>query len=129
MSEAQELVFELLLISTGAKQSLTHSYCDKDWEAALDIANEQAILGVLLDALVRIQTVHGEGLMVQGSFPSKMLLLQLAVSLSFIYLCPNTVLAHWIYLVAAGIVLVVAYVLFKKKYYHLHEEYLASLKK
>ena len=25
--------------------------------------------------------------------------------------------------------LVVAYVLFKKKYYHLHEEYLASLKK
>ena len=28
-----------------------------------------------------------------------------------------------------GIVLAVAYVLFKKKYYHLHEEYLASLKK
>lgn len=53
--------------------------------------------------------------------------LQLAVSLGFIYLCPNTVLAHWIYLVAAGIVLAVAYVLFKMKYYHLHEEYLASL--
>ena len=57
------------------------------------------------------------------------MVLQLAVSLGFIYLCPNTVLAHWIYLVAAGIVLAVAYVLFKKKYYHLHEEYLASLKK
>ena len=28
-----------------------------------------------------------------------------------------------------GGLLVVAYVLFKKKYYHLHEEYLASLKK
>jgi hypothetical protein len=27
------------------------------------------------------------------------------------------------------VVLAVAYVLFKKKYYHLHEEYLASLKK
>ena len=27
------------------------------------------------------------------------------------------------------IVLALAYVLFKKKYYHLHEEYLASLKK
>lgn len=55
--------------------------------------------------------------------------MQLVVSLGFIYLCPDTVLAHWIYLVAAGIVLAVAYVLFKIKYYHLHEEYLASLKK
>lgn len=55
--------------------------------------------------------------------------LQLAVSLGFIYLCPNTVLAHWIYLIGALVVLAVVYVLFKKKYYHLHEEYLASLKK
>ena len=55
--------------------------------------------------------------------------IQLVVSLGFIYLCPNTILAHWIYLIGAGIVLAVAYVLFKKKYYHLHEEYLESLKK
>ena len=55
--------------------------------------------------------------------------IQLVVSLGFIYLCPNTILAHWIYLVAAGIVLAGAYVVFMKKYYHLHEEYLASLKK
>lgn len=55
--------------------------------------------------------------------------LQLVISLGFIYLCPDTVLAHWIYLICAGGVLVVAYVLFMKKYYHLHEEYLASLKK
>ena len=54
--------------------------------------------------------------------------IQLVISLGFIYLCPNTVLAHWIYLVAAALVLAVAYVLFKMKYYHLHEEYLASLK-
>lgn len=54
---------------------------------------------------------------------------QLVVSLGFIYLCPNTVLAHWIYLVCAAVVLVLAYVLFMKKYYHLHEEYLATLKK
>lgn len=54
--------------------------------------------------------------------------LQLAISLIMIYLVPNTILAHWIYLVAVGIVLVAAYVLFMKKYYHLHEEYLASLK-
>ena len=54
--------------------------------------------------------------------------LQLAVSLGFIYLCPDTVLAHWIYLICAAVVLAVAYVLFMRKYYHLHEEYLASLR-
>ena len=55
--------------------------------------------------------------------------LQLVVSLGFIYLIPNTIVAHWIYLVTAALVLAVAYVLFKMKYYHLHVEYLASLKK
>lgn len=55
--------------------------------------------------------------------------LQLAVSLGFIYLCPDSVAAHWGYLVGTAVVLGVAYVLFKKKYYHLHEEYLNSLKK
>lgn len=55
--------------------------------------------------------------------------LQLAVSLGFIYLIPNTVLAHWIYLVAAAVVFAIAYILFKLKYYHLHEEYLKSLEK
>ena len=54
--------------------------------------------------------------------------MQLAVSLGFIYLCPDRVVAHWVYLVGALVVLAIAYVLFKKKYYHLHEEYLASLK-
>lgn len=54
--------------------------------------------------------------------------LQLVISLVMVYLIPNTVLAHWIYLVAVVIVLVLAYVLFVKRYYHLHEEYLASLK-
>ena len=55
-------------------------------------------------------------------------LLQLVISLGFVYLCPDTVVAHWIYLISAIIVLALIYVLFKKKYYHLHEEYLASLK-
>lgn len=54
--------------------------------------------------------------------------LQLVVSLGFIYLCPNTVLAHWIYLIMAILVLSLGYVLFMKKYYHLHEEYLNSLR-
>ena len=54
--------------------------------------------------------------------------IQMAVSLGFIYFCPNTTLAHCLYLFGALLLLSVAYVLFKKKYYHLHEEYLASLK-
>ena len=53
--------------------------------------------------------------------------MQLAVSLGFVYLCPNTVLCHWMYMVGALAVLAIAYVLFMKKYYHLHEEYLAEL--
>lgn len=55
--------------------------------------------------------------------------MQLIISLGFIYLCPDNVACHWMYLVGALVVLSLAYVLFKKKYYHLHEEYLASLKK
>lgn len=55
--------------------------------------------------------------------------IQLVVSLGFIYVCPDNVLCHWMYLIGAFVVLAVAYVLFKKNYYHLHEEYLASLKK
>lgn len=57
------------------------------------------------------------------------MVLQLVVSLGFLYLCPNTIGAHWIYLLCSAVVLAIAYILFKKKYYHLHEEYLASLKK
>ena len=55
------------------------------------------------------------------------MIMQLAVSLGFIYLCPNTVLCHWMYFVGALVVLAIAYVLFMKKYYHLHEEYLRML--
>lgn len=54
---------------------------------------------------------------------------QLAISLGFIYLCQNTVLCHWLYLIGALALLAIAYILFMKKYYHLHEEYLALLKK
>ena len=68
--------------------------------------------------------------------------LQLAVSLGFIgmtwvmhdndtlrYDNDDIVLAHWCYLLGALLVLAVAYVLFMKKYYHLHEEYLRSIKR
>ena len=54
--------------------------------------------------------------------------LQLAVSLGFIYLIPNTTAAHWIYFICMCVVFGLAYILFKMKYYHLHEEYLESLR-
>ena len=55
--------------------------------------------------------------------------LQMAVSLGFIYLCPNTTAAHWVYFAIALVVFAIAYILFKKKYYHLHEEYLDEIKR
>ena len=55
--------------------------------------------------------------------------LQLIISLGFIYLCPNTIVAHWAYLIGAGILLALAYILFMRKYYYLHEQYLKSLEK
>lgn len=55
--------------------------------------------------------------------------LQLVISLIAIYVIPDNNVAHWVYLIVSGIVMSLAYILFKKKYYHLHEEYLASLEK
>ena len=57
------------------------------------------------------------------------LALQLAVSLGFIYLIPDTPIAHWLYLLGMLLLLSLIYVIFMKKYYHLHEDYLESLKK
>lgn len=61
---------------------------------------------------------------------------QLAVSFGFVFVCPllseafciGLVACHWIYLAIAFVILVFVYLLFMKKYYHLHEEYLASMK-
>ena len=53
---------------------------------------------------------------------------QLVVSLVAIYLIPDTLVAHWVYLVCIGGAFIVVYVVFMMKYYHLHEEYLDSLK-
>lgn len=55
--------------------------------------------------------------------------IQLVISLGFIYLCHNEALYHWIYLISALTMLAIGYALFMKKYYYLHEAYLASLKK
>jgi len=50
--------------------------------------------------------------------------IQLVISLVMVFVIPNTIVAHWIYLIVVGVVLVITYVVFMKKYYPLHEEYL-----
>lgn len=55
------------------------------------------------------------------------LLLQLCISLVAIFVIPNTMTAHWVYVIGAILVGIVGYILFMKKYYHLHEEYLKGL--
>ena len=55
--------------------------------------------------------------------------IQLVISLGFIYLCPESMAAHWTYLFVALLVLSAGYVAFMKKYYHLHEEYLERVKR
>ena len=57
------------------------------------------------------------------------MVLQLVVSLVAIYLVPDTIAAHWIYFIVVAAAFAIGYIVFKMKYYHLHEEYLASLKK
>ena len=57
------------------------------------------------------------------------MVLQLAFSVVAIYVIPDTILAHWIYLVVSGSLVTLGYILFMMKYYHLHEDYLTSLKK
>ena len=57
------------------------------------------------------------------------MIIQLAISLVMVYLIPDTVLAHLIYLILVIVSLVIAYLFFMKKYYHLHAEYLAGLSK
>ncbi len=70
MGKSQELLFELLRISTGAELVLSHAYSDSEWEGAYNLSEEQTIVGVLFDALEKIQN-NDVGLM-----PSKVLLLQ-----------------------------------------------------
>lgn len=54
MTESQRAFFELLLVCTGAKDSLSRIYTEAQWNDALDMAQEQAIEGVLLSAIERL---------------------------------------------------------------------------
>ena len=54
--------------------------------------------------------------------------MQLLFSLGMLAL-PEGIVWHWVYIFSVGFVLITGYIVFMKKYYHLHEEYLASLNK
>ena len=51
------------------------------------------------------------------------MILQLIISLGLIYLSRM----HWVYFLVAVIILCIAYLLFMKRYYHLHAQYLQSI--
>ena len=53
------------------------------------------------------------------------MILQLIISLGLIYLSRR----HWVYFLVAVIILCIAYLLFMKRYYHLHAQYLQSIEK
>ena len=79
MTKSQELLFELLLVSTGARKMLSHGYTDLEWEEAYNLAEEQTIAGVLLSGLEILQQNVNDNLTLnegRSFFPSKMLLLQ-----------------------------------------------------
>lgn len=50
------------------------------------------------------------------------MILQLIISIGLVSLQIN----HWVYFSVVTIVLTIVYILFKKKYYYLHEEYLKT---
>lgn len=56
------------------------------------------------------------------------MVLQLCISLVLVFVIPPTAVARWVYLATVVVVLALAYVVFMRKYYHLHEEYLQSLR-
>lgn len=70
MTKPQELLFNLLLISTGAQKALQQRYSDKQWRGALELAREQAIVGVLVTAFEVLKEHDAE------SLPSKLLMLE-----------------------------------------------------
>ena len=70
MNKSQELLFELLLVCTGAKNSLRQSYTEKEWSDALEIAINQVISGVLV-TVFDVLKEHDA-----GSLPSRHLMLE-----------------------------------------------------
>lgn len=64
-NKSQDLVFELLLVSTGTCKSLRQTYTDNDWAGALAIAKEQAIVGVLLSAIEILEVQPPKTLLLQ----------------------------------------------------------------
>lgn len=67
VKKSQELFFDLLLVCTGAWDSLRQHYTEEQWNGALTMAQEQTVVGVLTTALERLP---------KEQLPSKIFLLQ-----------------------------------------------------
>lgn len=67
MTKSQELFFELLLVTMGARDTLSRALSSAEWESLLDEAQKQSIEGVLFSGLERLPEVQR---------PPKVILLQ-----------------------------------------------------
>ena len=67
--KSKDLFFELLLVAAGARGHLAKSYSKEEWEMAYVIANQQAIVGVLMTSIEVLLENNSE-------LPSKELLFQ-----------------------------------------------------
>lgn len=64
-SKSQDLVYELLLVSTGSRKGLQRTYSDNDWKGTLAIAHDQAIVGVLLSSIEALDVQPPKPLLLQ----------------------------------------------------------------
>lgn len=64
-NKSQDLLFELLLVSMGARKSLQQTYTDDDWKGALDMAKAHTIEAVLLSAMDTLDVHPPESLLKQ----------------------------------------------------------------
>lgn len=111
--KTQDLTWLILLIVYGVDGCLT--ICHRIMlHENLGIAHRKHVYQLMANEL------NISHLAVSGFY----LLLQILISLGFIYLVPNTTKAHWAYLLGVLLVLSIVYIVFIKKYYYLHDEYL-----
>ena len=124
----------ILLFELGA---LILRYGDLSWIVLLAVYGVDTVLTIchrimLHENLGKAHRKHAYQLMANELHVSHVkvsafyALLQLAISAGAILLVPDSPAARWIYLAAVLLLLCAAYIIFMKKNYHLHEEYLRA---
>ena len=67
MTKSEILFWELLRVCIGMRKTLSQSFTDEQWNGALRLAQEQTVVGVLVNALEQLP---------KEQLPSRLILLQ-----------------------------------------------------